>query len=90
MLPNATYVILNMVYCIMYYLKKKVALLEGQDENYYTNLLYKEFKEIEWDHEITSDNKGIVEQTVHINQSLIISCDRGCEWRHNISHNNSD
>ncbi len=47
MLPNATYVILNMVYCIMYYLKKKVALLEGQDENYYTNLLYKEFKESE-------------------------------------------
>ena len=47
MLSNTTYATLNMIYCTMCYLKKKVALPKGQDENYYANLLYGEFEEIE-------------------------------------------
>ena len=74
MLSSATYATLNMVYCTMCYLKKKVAPPEGQNEDYYENLLYGGFDEVSEQDFSTLDNEntGIID----INQPPIISRDR--------------
>jgi len=75
MLSSATYATLNMVYCTMCYLKKKVAPPEGQNEEYYANLLYGELEEdIEQNSNTTSDNENI--RVINVNRPLIISCGR--------------
>ena len=74
MLSSATYATLNMVYYTMCYLKKKVAPPEGQNEEYYENLLYRGFDGFDEVPEqdllaLDNENTGIID----INQPLIIS-----------------
>ena len=89
MLSSATYATLNMVYCTMCYLKKKVAPPEGQNEEYYENLLYEVFEEVsEQDlSALDNENTGIID----INQPLIISRGRTRRCKNTrLTHNTSN
>jgi hypothetical protein len=76
MLSGATYATLNMVYSTMCFLKKTVAPPEGQDEEYYANLLYGEVGETTGQRDFSLDD---TDPAVRVNQPLNIS--RGRQGR---------
>ena len=82
MLSSVTYAILNMIYYTMCYFKKKVAPPEGQNKEYYENLLYGEFDGFDKVFEqdllaLDNENTGII----NINQPFIISRGRTRKYK---------